>query len=125
MTLATAAARSALVGALVLSILALGASSARAGVTERTSYVTSGGYRTLATIWNASAGARFTCPAGAKIRVIYGYGWLSKTRQSQTLDCFELRQLSVGTAWSKFGARFQIKVPESGNVTWWYVTEGP
>ena len=55
----------------------------RRSPSERTSYVSAGGYRTLATLWNASASARFRCPAGAKIRVLYGYGWLSKSRQNE------------------------------------------
>ena len=111
--------------ALILCILALSAADARAGVTERTNYVSAGGYRTLATLWNASASARFRCPAGAKIRVLYGYGWFSKSRQNQTLDCSTDKQLSIGSSWSKLGARMQIKVPATGHVTWWYITEGP
>jgi hypothetical protein len=114
----------AVVATAALLVVTLGAVDARAGVTERTSTVSAGGYRTLVTLWNTSASARFRCPAGAQIRVLYGYGWLSKSRQNQTLDCYNLKQLSVG-AWSKIGARMQIKVPESGNVTWWYITEGP
>jgi hypothetical protein len=114
--------------ALTVSFLlfaALGAANARADAVERMNYVSAGDYRTLATLWNTAAGAQFKCPAGAKIRVRYGAGWLAKNRQQQTLDCSTPKRLSVGTTWSKFGARFQIKVPQSGYVTWWYLTEGP
>jgi hypothetical protein len=109
----------------ILLIALIGAADARAGMVERMNYVSAGEYRTLATIWNASAAAQFRCPAGAKIRVRYGAGWLSKNRQQQTLDCNTAKRLSIGSSWSKFGARMQIKVPESGYVTWWYITEGP
>ena len=64
------------------------------------------------------------CPAGAKIRVLYGYGWFSKSRQEQTLDCRTDKKLEVGK-WSVLAARMQIKVPESGNVNWAYVVDGP
>ena len=76
------------------------------------------------TLWNTNATGVFSCPAGAKIRVIYGYGWLSKTRQNQTLDCLTDKKLEVGK-WSVFAARMQIKVPQSGNVDWAYVVDGP
>ena len=45
--------------ALVLATLALGAADARAGVVQRENNLSAGGYRTLATLWNASAKARF------------------------------------------------------------------
>ena len=38
-------------------------------------------------------------------RVRYGIGWFSKNRQQQTLDCNTDKRLSVGSSWSKFGAR--------------------
>ena len=117
-----------LAAALAASLLftaAMGAADARADAIERSNYVSAGGYRTLVKLWNTSRSAQFVCPAGAKIRVIYGYGWLSKTRQTQTLDCSTPKRLTVGSAWSKMGARMQIKVPESGYVTWWYIVEGP
>jgi len=102
----------------------LGANPASANVSQRTSYVKSGDYRTLATLWNTTAQAAFQCPAGAKIRVLYG-GWIfSKSRQEQTLDCVTEKRLSVG-AWSALVARMQIKVPQSGYVNWAYITTGP
>lgn len=113
----------AVAGAIVLIQLA-GAADARADAIQRTSYVSAGDYRTLATLWNTTASAEFQCPAGAKIRVRYGGWWLAKNRQEQTLDCVNAKRLSVG-AWSKLVARMQIKVPVSGYVNWAYITEGP
>jgi hypothetical protein len=109
--------------AATLFVAAMGAVEARADAIQRENYVTSGGYRTLATLWNVSRTAEFRCPAGAKIRVLYGYGWLSFSRQNQTLDCTNPKRLSIGS-WSKIGARIQIQVPQSGYVTWWYIIEG-
>jgi hypothetical protein len=110
--------------AAILLVSALGAADARAGVHQQTTYVEAGGYRTLATLWNTSAKAEFLCPAGAKIRVRYGGGWFAFHRQNQTLDCMNAKRLSVGK-FSAIVARMQIKVPESGNVNWAYITEGP
>jgi hypothetical protein len=115
-----------LVALLVAAVVAAGlfASVATAGVSQRQSYVTSGDYRTLVTLWNTTASAEFQCPAGAKIRVRYGGGWFSSNRQEQTLDCVKAKRLSV-SKWSVFVARMQIKVPQSGYVNWAYITEGP
>jgi len=111
--------------ALIVFVLAMGAADARADAVERTNFISAGDYRTLVTLWNTTASAQFRCPPGAQIRVRYGIGWFSKNRQQQTLDCNTDKRLSVGSAWSKFGARMQIKVPASGNVTWSDITEGP
>jgi len=109
----------------ILFLSAMAAADARADAVERTNFVSAGGFRTLATLWNTTASAQFRCPRGAEIRVRYGVGWFSKNRQQQTLDCNTDKRLSIGSSWSKFGARMQIKVPASGNVTWSYITEGP
>ena len=106
------------------AVLLVSASNADAAASQRTSYVKSGDYRTLATLWNTNAGAAFQCPSGAKIRVLYGGGWFSKSRQEQTLDCQTEKRLSV-SKWSVFVARMQIKVPVSQNVNWAYLTDGP
>ena len=108
----------------LVSFQALAATEAHAGVSQRVSYVKSGDYRTLATLWNTNAEAQFDCPAGAKIRVRYGGGWFSKNRQEQTLNCASIKRLSVGK-WSLLVARMQIKVPETGYVHWNYITTGP
>src|SRR5215207_10523239 len=106
------------------AVLLVNATSADAAVSQRTNYVKSGDYRTLVTLWNTNATGVFSCPAGAKIRVLYGYGWFSKSRQNQTLDCQGDKKLEVGK-WSVLAARMQIKVPESGYVDWAYVVDGP
>jgi hypothetical protein len=111
------------VAACALSAAAVNAPSAHAEAVSYQSYVKSGDYRTLVKLWNTSATAGFTCPSGAKVRVIYGYGWFSFTRQNQTLDCQTFKTVSVG-AWSKIGARIQIKVPQTGYVNWSYGFEG-
>jgi hypothetical protein len=113
-----------LVALAAAAVMFINTANADAAVTQRVTYVKSGDYRTLVTLWNTTATGVFSCPAGAKIRVIYGYGWFSKTRQNQTLDCLTDKKLEVGK-WSVFAARMQIKVPESGNVTWGYGVEGP
>ena len=112
------------VAAAVLLAQSLGAASAHAGVFERTSYVKAGEYRTLVTLWNTTASAEFGCPAGAKIRVRYGGGWLAVNRQEKTLDCQTAKRLSV-SKWSVTVARMQMKVPTTGYVNWRYIVEGP
>jgi hypothetical protein len=113
------------IAAATLLVAGLGAATASADSIPRESYVKSGGYRTLATLWNVSRKAEFQCPAGAKIRILYGFSIFSKTRQNQTLDCVTVKRLEVSGAWSKVGARLQIKVPQTGIVRWGYVVEGP
>jgi hypothetical protein len=114
-------AAAALVATLVATAIA---PPANAVVSQRTSYVKSGDYRTLVTLWNTNATGVFNCPYGAKIRVLYGYGWFSKSRQEQTLNCQTDKKLEVGK-WSVLAARMQIKVPTSQNVNWAYVVDGP
>jgi hypothetical protein len=115
--LVVAAATLALIGS------SIQAPAAHADVVQLQSYVKAGGYRTLVTLWNTSRTAGFLCPAGAKVRVLYGYGWLSFSRQEKTLDCVSEKRVSVGT-WSKIGARIQMKVQETGWVQWGYIIEG-
>lgn len=114
--------RIALLGTVAVALVA--APAAHADAQQYTTYVKSGSYRTLDTLWNTSAEFGFMCPQGAKIRVLYGYGWFSFSRQNQTLDCVNEKRLSVG-GWSKIGARVQIKVLESGYVTWGRGFQGP
>jgi hypothetical protein len=113
-----------LVALAAAAIMLVNVATADAVVSQRTSYVKSGDYRTLVTLWNTNATGVFNCPNGAKIRVLYGYGWFSKSRQEQTLNCQGDKKLEVGK-WSVFAARMQIKVPASGNVSWAYVVDGP
>jgi hypothetical protein len=107
-----------------VAVALVAAPSANADAQQYTTYVKSGSYRTLDTLWNTTATFGFICPQGAKIRVLYGYGWFSFSRQNQTLDCLNEKRLQIG-GWSKVGARVQIKVLESGNVTWGRGFEGP
>ena len=112
-----------IVAALVAATAALSlAGTARADAVQLQSYVKAGGYRTLVTLWNTNRTAGFLCPSGAKVRVLYGYGWLSFSRQEKTLDCVNEKRVSVGT-WSKVGARIQMKVQETGWVQWGYIIE--
>lgn len=52
----------------------------------RTKRITSGGWRTVETFWNAAGTAFFKAPAGAQIKVRYGVGWFGFDRQKQTLN---------------------------------------
>jgi hypothetical protein len=106
-----------------------GSVTARAGDLARTqaapcvvreNFVQSGDWRTLATIWNASALARFVGPAGASVKIRYGVGWFGWDSQKQTLNGFNQKQLSVSKTASVSRARIQIKVPASGWITWTY-----
>jgi hypothetical protein len=112
------------IAALAILGAAVTASTAQADAQQYTTYVKSGSFRTLDTLWNTTATFGFICPQGAKIRVLYGYGWFSYSRQNQTLDCQNEKLLSIG-GWSKIGARVQIKVLQSGYVTWGRGFEGP
>ena len=111
----------ALAAAASVAVAVGAAPAAHADSVEREALVSAGDYRTLATLWNTSAGATFRCPAGAQIRVLYGYGWFSYSRQNQTLDCTAYKRLSVG-AGSLVGARMQIKVRTTTYVYWTYTT---
>jgi hypothetical protein len=84
---------------------------------EKTKYVEKGEWRTLEQYWNATGTAFFKAPAGAQIKLRYGYGWFGKDRQKQTLDGVDVKRLCVGL-WSVSYARMQIKVPVSTDVTY-------
>jgi hypothetical protein len=98
----------------------LARTQATAPCVVRENFVQSGDWRTLATIWNASAIARFVGPAGASVKIRYGVGWFGWDSQKQTLDGFNLKQLSVSKTASVSRARIQIRVPASGWITWTY-----
>jgi hypothetical protein len=89
-------------------------------VVQRESYVKAGGWRTVASLWNASARGVFRGPAGAEIRVRYGKGWFSSNRQRQTLDGISAKYLNVGGG-SIIYARMQVKVPYDTWVSWTYI----
>ena len=96
--------------------VALAPERAAAADVVREKCVSSGDWRTLETFWNTTATGWF--------RIKYGVGWLSVSRQRQTLDGYTLKSLQVG-AWSKIGARMQVRVPQSTCVTYRIAFEGP
>jgi len=83
----------------------------------RTKHVRRGGWRTVEQFWNAKGTAFFRHPAGTRIKVRYGVGFLGKDGQQQTLNGTDYKKLSIG-----FGAvtraRMQIKVDENTEVTY-------
>ncbi len=83
----------------------------------RTRSLSGGTTHTVEIFWNASATAFFRGPAGTKINVKYGKGWLSVNRQTQTLDGQTYKKLSVG-AGSLVVARMRVKLPATGEITY-------
>jgi hypothetical protein len=83
----------------------------------RTKFVRAGTWRTLEWFWNQKATAFFRLPAGARIKVRYGYGWLGWDSQKQTLDGTAYKRLAVG--WGAVAyARIQMNVAADANVTY-------
>lgn len=84
-----------------------------------TKFVRSGRWRTLESFWNRTATAFFRIPGGARIRVLYGTGFLSATHQTQTLTggADEYKKLTV-TMGSIAYARIQIIVQFDTDVTY-------
>lgn len=95
-------------------------SIAAAPCVVRENFLQSGDWRTLATLWNASALARFVGPSGATVKIRYGVGWFGWDSQKQTLNGSTIKQLSVSKTASVSRARIQIKVPATGWITWTY-----
>ncbi|SHJ48131.1 hypothetical protein [Pseudozobellia thermophila] len=91
----------------------------------RSAFIKKGKWNTLETRWsNAKIHFYFRRPEGAKIRVKYGVGWFSKTRQNQTLDGIERKSISVGS-WGLTRAKIQVKPLIDQNIDFEIVTEGP
>ncbi len=91
----------------------------------RDRFVKKGKWRTLETHWSrAKIKFFFRGPRGAKIRVKYGVGWFSKTRQKQTLDGNNVKTISIGT-WGLTRAKIQMKVSVDSNVTYDIQAIGP
>ncbi len=88
-----------------------------------TKYFKSGKYRNVASGWNWRGTAYFIDPAGAKIRVKYGFWIFSWTTQKKTLNGVDRKKLTVGWK-SIFYARMQIKVRESTQVEFITVPKG-
>jgi hypothetical protein len=91
----------------------------------KTVIVTKGDWRTLETFVNASGVGVFNRPAGARIKIHYGVGFLGFDRQKQTLDGVNDKQLTVGKTTSIIGGRMQIKVDEDTAVTYTIFLPGP
>lgn len=88
-------------------------------------FVKAGKWRTLVTHWsNAEIRFYFRNPEGAKIRVRYGSGWLSKNRQTQTLDGSVEKIISIGT-WGLTRAKIQMKTLKDSNVMYDIEAIGP
>jgi hypothetical protein len=83
----------------------------------RTKRVPAGRTVTVETFWNATGTAFFRGPAGVKIYVKYGKGWLSVNRQEQTLDGHTIKKWSVGRV-SIILARMRVKAPQTTDLTY-------
>lgn len=87
-------------------------------------FVKAGAWRTLESVWGKAAAITLTFhePAGARIKLRYGYGWLGFDRQKQTLDGSP-RSLSID-GWVVY-VRFQIYVQSDTTVTFDRFMTGP
>lgn len=83
----------------------------------RSKRVSSGGWRTVETFWNAKGTAFFRAPSGARIKVRYGVGFLGFDRQIQTLDGSSYKKLTVGLASVSY-ARMQVSVSQTSDLTY-------
>jgi hypothetical protein len=83
----------------------------------KTKHITSGAWRTVESFWNASGTAFFRLPAGAKIKVRYGYSIFGFDRQVQTLNGLEYKRLTVGLGSIAY-ARMQVRVVQTTDVTY-------
>ncbi|REL33433.1 hypothetical protein DYD21_11720 [Rhodohalobacter sp. SW132] len=92
---------------------------------SKTVFVKAGKWRTLETHWSrAKIRFYFRNPPGAKIRARYGFGWLSKNRQTQTLDGSSEKKISIGT-WGLTRAKVQMKTLNDSNVIYDVEVIGP
>lgn len=88
----------------------------------KTKTVQRGDWRTLESGWNVHFFVQFLNPRGAEVKVRYGGGWpLGWDSQKKTLNGQTVVQLEVTSGSSKAYARVQIKVKESGPVTYTYI----
>jgi hypothetical protein len=83
---------------------------------ERTRLVTVGGWRTLEWFAFASATGFFRIPGGARIRNLYGTGFLSWSGSNQTLDGINVKRL-VASKFSPY-TRMQMSVQTDTQVTY-------
>jgi hypothetical protein len=82
---------------------------------EKTKYVKEGKWRTLEWFVNASGKGYFLHPAGARIKVRCGAGWLGWDKKKQTLDGITVKTLSANCP---VFSRMQMKVSQSTYVTY-------
>lgn len=88
----------------------------------RTKTVRAGAWRTLESGWNASFSCQFFLPAGAKVKLRKGYGWLGWNSQEQTLNRVAPKLINVsGLIYS----RVQMRVSQDTEVSYLYVPIGP
>jgi hypothetical protein len=94
---------------------------------DRVRFVKAGDWRTLETFFGTGGSAQgvFVHPAGARIKVRYGFGWFGFNRQSQTLDGIRTRTLDVGSVGSAARARMQMRVNGDVEVTYVLHLPGP
>lgn len=90
----------------------------------RTKFLKEGKWRTLETFWNSNGFALFRAPAGASIKLRYGFGWFGADRQKQTLNGSDQKKLSIGR-WSVTRARIQAKASISTDITYEFFPVGP
>ena len=92
-----------------------------AGVT-RTKFVKRGDWRTLESGWNASFSCQFFLPAGAKVKLRKGLGWLGWNSQEKTLDGVTPKSINVS---GPIYSRVQMKVTQDAEVSYLYIPTGP
>lgn len=91
----------------------------------RTKLVRKGDWRTLETFINAKATGVFRHPAGARIKIRYGIGFLGFNRQTQTLNGQADKLLEVSKGASVVRARMQMTVLQDAEVTYTVHLPGP
>ena len=84
-----------------------------------------GDWKTLESFYGrvGSTTATFRQPAGVRIKVRYGFGWLGWDSQSQTTDGQHNKSLNV-SGWVG-RARMQARVSQETALSWVRITEGP
>jgi hypothetical protein len=82
-------------------------------------------WKTLESFWGkvSATTAYFRLPAGATIKVRYGYGWFGFDRQKQTLDGVTSKTLSV-SGWVGY-ARMQARSSRGAQISWEIEIAGP
>jgi len=86
-------------------------------MSARIAYLTDGSWHTIETFWNVHAVLFFLEPAGAHIKVRYGFGVVGWSSQCQTLNGNDVKVLEIANI-SFCGARVQIWVPFPMSVTY-------